>query len=207
MNQVYTIVLLVLTGLVLTSAQTAFATNEGSYQEGYHQAISFYGPYCAGDPNADGPGCPANDAAISACYKGTVDDKYGTVTNSTACMDGYMNGWKHWCKGNVKDCADMATWNEQPTWGINRNKTAIQNATSSVIPRMVGKWHFVNESSGVSGTMTFALRSGDTSGPVMDFNQTIGDRIVYVTGSSCAVNETKSSVIANVVMPSSKSFV
>jgi hypothetical protein len=28
------------------------------------------------------------------------------VTNMTACLDGYMDGWKHWCKTDTKDCAD-----------------------------------------------------------------------------------------------------
>ena len=32
-----------------------------------------------------------------------------TVTNQTACTDGYINGWKHWCRSDTKTCAWMTT--------------------------------------------------------------------------------------------------
>jgi hypothetical protein len=29
------------------------------------------------------------------------------VTNSTACIDGYIQGWQHWCKSDLKDCGQF----------------------------------------------------------------------------------------------------
>ena len=63
MNQVYTIVMLVLTGLVMT-AQTAFATNEHDYKVGFRLGINDY--------RCNQPGCetPRPDAANIKCGPG-----------------------------------------------------------------------------------------------------------------------------------------
>jgi hypothetical protein len=29
------------------------------------------------------------------------------ITNSTACIDGYIQGWQHWCKSDLKDCGQF----------------------------------------------------------------------------------------------------
>ena len=172
----YVILMLACVGFVLT-AQTAFATNESSYKVGFSIAIDQY----SGCNDTDDSTCPSNDVAISECYKGTTDDKgLVVVTNSTACMDGYVNGFKHWCQQDTKVCIDVVTkCGCAPSIYINENKTALKEAASSIIPQLAARpWNFVNRSSGVSGTMTFGLvsptsQSAGTSGPAMDFNQTI----------------------------------
>jgi hypothetical protein len=95
-----------------------------------------------------------SDEPISECYVGAGS---GNVTNSTACIDGYMNGWKHWCNHNAKDCAELTTSDLFPGSLLSDNKTALANAKS--LSYIVGTWNFVNISSSKnsnesSGTLT-----------------------------------------------------
>src|SRR5215471_746271 len=89
---------------------------------GYSNAINQY-TSCQGTPGAGDR--TDNHAAVDTCYKGATDfgraDVGGFVTNSTACIDGYVDGWKHWCK--EKDGVQMATTDLLPGWLINDNKT------------------------------------------------------------------------------------
>src|SRR5215831_5470832 len=44
------------------------------------------------------------------------------VTNATACRDGYLGGWKSWCKSNGLDCAYWATTGSVPSLAIQSNR-------------------------------------------------------------------------------------
>jgi hypothetical protein len=109
------------------------------------------------------------------------------VTNSTACMDGYVNGFKHWCQQNAKDCVDIVTkcgnGGCAPSIYINENKTAIKEASSGTPEsRLLGTWNFVNKSSEVSGTMSFALTLvGGQDWSDQNFNQTTGGKTINLS--------------------------
>ena len=47
---------------------------------------------------------PDNDAPLQVCVNNPVNHE---VTNSTACIDGYIQGWQHWCKSDLKDCGQF----------------------------------------------------------------------------------------------------
>lgn len=104
-------------------------------------------------------------------------------------MDGYVNGFKHWCKGDVKLCIEVMTdkiTGDIPGWYINHNKTAIKEASSSLVPLLLDTWNFFNESSGASGEMTFAITfDGGKDGSSWDFNQTIDGRTVGIVSNYC----------------------
>jgi hypothetical protein len=87
--------------LPLAIAQGVAATNESSYKYGFKTAFGTYqlrvnggddGPPSSGDINAD---------CISIA-------KMEHITNSTACIDGFIHGWKFWCANHVRDCAANA---------------------------------------------------------------------------------------------------
>ena len=44
------------------------------------------------------------------------------VTNATACRDGYLGGWKSWCKSNGLDCAYWAAAGSVPSLAIQSNR-------------------------------------------------------------------------------------
>jgi hypothetical protein len=100
-NIVYIVPLvLALTGMLLTGTQPAHATNENSYQFGFQHGKIEYG-HCTyrGD----------QDEYCAAGYNVCTEDT--SVTNVTACVDGFVNGWNHIC-----DPAQARTWpnNEVP---------------------------------------------------------------------------------------------
>jgi hypothetical protein len=96
---------------------------------------------------------------MQQCGAGATDSRDetprvgGFVTNSTVCMDGYVNGWKHWCKENVKDCAQMTTVDLLPDSLITNNTTAVKES-SSITPQLIGTWNFVNETQASIGNMS-----------------------------------------------------
>jgi hypothetical protein len=40
---------------------------------------------------------------LQVCVNNPVNHE---VSNSTACIDGYIQGWQHWCKSDLKDCVE-----------------------------------------------------------------------------------------------------
>jgi hypothetical protein len=42
---------------------------------------------------------------LKVCVNNTVNHD---VTNSTACIDGYIQGWQRWCKSDLKDCGQFS---------------------------------------------------------------------------------------------------
>jgi hypothetical protein len=41
---------------------------------------------------------------LRVCVNNPVNHE---VTNSTACIEGYIQGWQHWCKSDLKDCGQF----------------------------------------------------------------------------------------------------
>jgi hypothetical protein len=76
--------------------QVAYGTNESSYQHGYRTAIAIYECGVIQTSDCD---TPTSDDVNTVCVN---------TSNSTACMDGYLNGWSHWCSTDSKDCATLA---------------------------------------------------------------------------------------------------
>ena len=97
-------IILLLPLLLLVTPAIAHATNEGSYKFGFSVGFSDYN-HCF-DNDADALDCspPDNDAPLQVCVNNPVNHE---VTNSTACIDGYVQGWQHWCKSDAKDCVDF----------------------------------------------------------------------------------------------------
>jgi hypothetical protein len=81
-------------------------TNEGSYHYGYNNAKGLY--ECNKDPDAsckDGGDLCSSEIQVSvhnitSGYFPSVD--LGHVSNQTACIDGYVNGWNKACMENGK---------------------------------------------------------------------------------------------------------
>jgi hypothetical protein len=90
--------------------QVAYGTNESSYQYGFRDAVVMYSN-CAIREEVGG-NCIEYGIALpmSQCHVATYHiPVQGIVTNSTACVDGYIDGWKHWCNSDAKTCASYAT--------------------------------------------------------------------------------------------------
>ena len=94
--------ILLIIPLLMITPTLAFATNESSYKYGYNAAISNLTNLITvpSSWNTQAPnicdtenGCPGSDDVQNYCLTGETDK----VTNSTACIDGYVNGWRHWC--------------------------------------------------------------------------------------------------------------
>ena len=77
--------------------QVAYGTNEGSYQWGYKSGSEGY--ECSNyDADCDN-GLGTCDIGAKLSYgivtPPGVPHLEGIVTNKTACLDGFVNGWKH----------------------------------------------------------------------------------------------------------------
>jgi hypothetical protein len=72
--------------------QAVYATNESAYQFGYKQGKDAWD--CYKDPEA---GCfLGNDACTS-----TITNAAKVVTNQTACIHGFINGWNKVCTHSI----------------------------------------------------------------------------------------------------------
>jgi hypothetical protein len=175
--------------LLISAPTLAKATNESSYKYGFNNAVSDYEScyqgLSAGDCNV------SSSDPLSQCYVGAGS---GNVTNSTACTDGYMNGWKHWCNHNAKDCAELTTSDLFPGSLLSDNKTALANAKS--LSYIAGTWNFVNISSSKNsnesesiGTLT--LKNDGTAVEIGKYGQIIHGMVVCYNGK-CGHDPTSS---------------
>jgi hypothetical protein len=90
------VILFGILGLVPTLfLSSVYGTNESSYK---------YGFFLGNGQNLN----ENNELLPGWCSKG------GNVTNSTACLDSFSNGWKNWCSNNAKDCVGNFTLGEFP---------------------------------------------------------------------------------------------
>ena len=88
---------LVLAGILLAYGwyQVAYGTNESSYQFGFNSA-----DFKAGSACDDTDGDCQSSVYIDACPTTSAN-----VTNQTACVDGFVNGWRSDCMANLQLCA------------------------------------------------------------------------------------------------------
>jgi hypothetical protein len=91
---------------------TAKATNEGSYQQGFWSS-SNTGPQNNATlnqyPNFDNDTC-----RLSHSYTVVSGLVMPAITNKTACIDGWNNGYKQWCDAHALDCVKNITSGEMP---------------------------------------------------------------------------------------------
>jgi hypothetical protein len=138
MNMQFLYLVLIIVALVPLSIVKVWGTNESSYRYGVHLAINnltnqivppwdvdednpspswyvkwpshfFMNPDICNLDSADN-GCPSI-GDVQAVYCTTGQSDHSAVTNSTACIDGYVDGWKYFCTkdnyNNSKYCSDF----------------------------------------------------------------------------------------------------
>jgi hypothetical protein len=148
--------------IIMISAPTiflAYGSNDSSYKFGYKVATDnltglITVPSTPWNKNPDiseicdsGDGCPAYDDALeNYCLTGQNDK----VTNSTACIDGYVQAWKDWCIGNhyknANYCAKLVVDGDFPMSFI-KDKEML--ATMPLGSMLFGTtWNYINESNG-----------------------------------------------------------
>jgi hypothetical protein len=118
--------ILVLTAVIFCY-QLAYGTNEGLYQWGYKSGREGY--ECSNyDANCNN-GLGSCDIGAKLSYgivtPPGVPHLEGSVTNKTACLDGYVNGWKRWCNDDLSLCAKFVMSNVFPEVFAN-NQTIVQ---------------------------------------------------------------------------------
>ena len=189
MTQFNFLLMLAVIILVLTSISYAKASNESSYKFGYNMAIDnltnmviapptwnvkpsnfFMNPdICSLD--SEDNGCPSMGDVQNYCLTGQSDNPQ--VTNSTSCLDGYVDGWRYWCTEdgykNAKYCTDFVfggttkSGSDFPGTFMNENKTLL----TTIMPMrsmLVGStWNFINESNGVHPTQSQGPKTTTTA--------------------------------------------
>jgi hypothetical protein len=158
MNIIYSIIMLALVGLALT-AQTAFATNESSYEYGYKEAFNNYKCFITNkceqpEDNSANSGVDYICDNLPALNKAAGFSSV-TITNITACDDGYINGWKDWCKTDAFNCTATSSY-ENTIYGIRLrfpSDWSVQESSASGIPINVA---------------TFVSPTGPDSNPTAD---------------------------------------
>jgi hypothetical protein len=98
-NKLYYVIPLL--AVLSLGAQLAHATNESSYKAGYWLGFNNYKCTTLDDPCSG----PFASQMSNECAVGPGDVQGWAVTNSTACTDGYIDGFTHWCSQDTKDCA------------------------------------------------------------------------------------------------------
>lgn len=95
--------------------QVAYGTNKSSYHYGW---LAGFGTYQCRitEGGCDGPGVSSND--INTDCVGLAANSGGQDTNSTACTDGFIAGFVHWCGIHQKDCVSVFKLDEQPSTQI-----------------------------------------------------------------------------------------
>jgi hypothetical protein len=70
--------------------QTVYATNESSYKTGYSLGSD-----------------DSNWKRACTDFESDCNTSCGVTSNDTACTDGYIVGWEHWCSGNLELCEKL----------------------------------------------------------------------------------------------------
>ncbi|MGC2683922.1 MAG: hypothetical protein WA323_18845 [Candidatus Nitrosopolaris sp.] len=82
--------------------QVAYGTNESSYNYGFKTAT--YASKCLAHPSFPGDDC--SRSYISPDWGCSPDSEAtsNVVTNQTACNDGFVTGFVHWCASDMQGC-------------------------------------------------------------------------------------------------------
>jgi hypothetical protein len=155
-------IILLLPLLLLVTPVIAHATNERSYKFGFSVGFSDYN-HCF-DNDADALDCSPPDSSnpLAICV-GNPNNQ--AVTNSTACIDGYVQGWQHWCKSDTKDCVDFMLSGHFPG-GLIYGKNVYHGTDGNYI-KLPGILHIPARPSTV-------LSLEDTCPPGMYLDRTLG---------------------------------
>ena len=88
-------------------------SNDPSFQFGFKQAGYAMGSWFQGTgwrPSESDAALPYYNEDIDICHNPKANTFYtdvkpiGHVINATSCIDGYVQGFKHWCSTYTKDC-------------------------------------------------------------------------------------------------------
>ncbi|MFY9871038.1 MAG: hypothetical protein WAK17_15075 [Candidatus Nitrosopolaris sp.] len=109
----------------LSNATNANATsNEHDFRYGFHWGVDDYNSSSKDNSDLDFFVDSNND--VQMCQVG--HDVFGNkndLTNSTACRDGYVAGWKSWCKSDALDCAYWAATGVYPSLIAHAQKMGV----------------------------------------------------------------------------------
>jgi hypothetical protein len=109
----------------LSNATNANATsNEHDFRYGFHWGVYDYNS--SSKDNSDLDFFVDNNNDVQLCQVG--HDVFGNkndLTNSTACRDGYVAGWKSWCKSDPLDCAYWAATGVYPSLIAHAQKMGV----------------------------------------------------------------------------------
>jgi len=92
--------------MAFTTLTRAFANNESSYEYGFKLGRSGY--QCSNFQADCDNGLSSCDVTIYS-LKSTPQ-----LTNKTACLNGYVDGWKQWCNTDLSLCAKFFLSNVFP---------------------------------------------------------------------------------------------
>ena len=85
--------------------QIAFATNESSYMYGLEHSGGLF--HCWAHPAFIGDDCGHNPSEpVNYCMHAN-DELTNQITNSTACADGFITGFVHWCSNDQNGCISL----------------------------------------------------------------------------------------------------
>jgi hypothetical protein len=116
----------ILLAVVLLSAPVVWATNESSYKYGYEAGFGTYQCRIT-EGGCDGPGIATNESSID-CVS-IAANSGGQDTNSTACQEGFVDGWTHWCTSHVNSCIQSTIPKLTNPYSVGFT-TGKQNATT-----------------------------------------------------------------------------
>jgi hypothetical protein len=128
----------VVAAIILSTAGVAshvYGTNEGSYTYGYWQG-SLTSPQIAPGVNWN-PELDNNTCALKGSYILTYPkEAYGTVipavTNTTACKDGWFNGYKNWCVNHAVDCVENITIGDFPDMIVKTHQEYLRGYNAAL---------------------------------------------------------------------------
>lgn len=115
----------ILDELLLSSC---YATNEGSYKYGYENG-SLKSPQIAPGVNENTE--LGNLCAISPSSTLSNGIVMPAVTNTTACIDGFFNGWKNWCINHAFDCIQNFTIGDFPDMIVSAHEQYLAGAKAA----------------------------------------------------------------------------
>ena len=153
--------------------QVVYGTNESSYKYGYKQGKDEF-TNCK-DSDADCTAAPDdcqspvvwNTKNETTGYYSVEHRSYDIMTNQTACMDGYSQGWEHSCKNNGIACVLLF-----------KNYGFLPDA--SIVSKINGTWYRCDVFRTDNG-----LPCGDTGGtrsPIFKVNGTVTNNTQYWAG-------------------------
>jgi hypothetical protein len=130
MNDVFIAALLLLAlilTMVISSAALAYATNESSYKYGFQQAKSeflncqYFDADCTAAPDDCHSSITTYAKNETSGYYDIKTEHYDIMTNKTACINGYNEGWRDSCEHNGTACAFLFDQGFLPDASVVRN--------------------------------------------------------------------------------------